>query len=106
MAHPLKLNCLVLGHRNNVFQITLAPSQRIAELEAGIKEKKKPAFDQVPASDLVLWEVSVRLDDKLKQNLESLTFVKEKRLFPPFKELGDIFSPEDGYLHVVVQPSE
>jgi len=64
-----------------------------------IREEKKPVFDHVPADTLVLCTVSVRIDHKLKRNLESLTFVEEESLSLPVEELGDIFSPVRGHLH-------
>ena len=105
MTHRLNLNCFVLGQdRSHIFKVTLAPTKSIADLKEGIREEKKPAFDHVPAYTLVLWKVSVRDDSNLKRNVESLTLVEEESLSLPTEELGDIFSPERGHLHVIIQP--
>jgi hypothetical protein len=105
MTRSLKLNCLVLGQdRSRVFQVTLNRTKSIADLKEGIKKKKKAVFDHVAADTLVLWKVSVRVDNELERDVESLTLAEEESLSSPIEELGDVFSPERGYVHVVVQP--
>ena len=96
---PLKLNCSVFGQdRSQIFQVTLERTQSIADLKQEIKEKKKPAFDHVPADNLVLWKASVGVDSN-KRNVESLTLLGEESLYSLVKELGDVFSPEREHLH-------
>jgi hypothetical protein len=105
MPPPLELNCLVLGQdRSHVFRVSLPQTRYIEDLKKGIREKKKPEFDHVPADTLVIWRVSVRINSNLKRDVESLNLVKEGSLYSPIDELGGIFSPEPGHLHVVVQP--
>ena len=101
MTQTLKLNCLVLGQdSSHIFHVELNRNQSIADLKEGIREKNKPEFDHVPAHTLVLWKVSVPVDNKL----ESLTLSEKESLSSPLEELGDVFSPEHGHVHVVVQP--
>lgn len=101
MTDLLKLNCLVLGQ----FQVTLSQTQSIADLKERIREKKKQTLTHAPANSLVLSKVSVRVDNKFKRNVESLNLVEEESpgLSLPIEELGDIFSPERGCLHVLVR---
>jgi hypothetical protein len=51
---------LVLGDndRSRVFPVEIANNKTIGALKDAIKEKKKPAFDHVPADTLDLWKVS------------------------------------------------
>ena len=57
-----------------------------------IKDKKKPAFDHVPADTLVLWKVSLPVDESLEENLPNLA--GEKPLLPVNK-LSKVFSIVD-----------
>ena len=82
----------------------IAANKSVGSLKDAVKEKKKPAFDHVSADTLVLWKVSVPVDRNLKRNVESLTLVEGESMSWPTEELGDIFPPERGHLHVVVQP--
>jgi hypothetical protein len=60
----LKLNCLVLGDDpSHVFTIEIVDSKNVSALKELIKDKKKPAFDHVPADSLNLFRVSFPVDD-------------------------------------------
>ena len=105
MTRSLRLNCLVLGQdRNHIFEVSLSRTRPLAALKVAIRGEKQPAFDHVPAHSLVLWKVSIRVDSNLKTNVESLTLIEEESLSSPVEQLRNIFSPQDGHLHVVVQP--
>ena len=105
MTQTLKLNCLVLGQdTSHIFHVELVRNKSIADLKEGIREKKKPAFDHIPADTLVLWQVSLRVDKNFKRDLESLTLTEKESLSSSLEELGDVLSPEHGHVHIVVQP--
>ena len=56
----LNLNCLVFGDDgNHIFSVKIAKSKIVCALREAIKSKKRPAFDHIPADALVLWKVSV-----------------------------------------------
>ena len=53
MSLPLELNCLVLGNDSSlVFPVEIAGTESVGTLRESIKDKKKSAFDDVPAHTL------------------------------------------------------
>ena len=59
MSGTLELFCWVQGddHRQ-AFSLKIAGTETVSALKKAIKEKKKLAFDHVPADTLKLWKVS------------------------------------------------
>jgi len=91
-SEPLQLNCLVLGKsRNHIFIVEIAATKSVRALKDAIKEKKRPAFDYVPADTLVLWNASVPIKRNLKETIEALNLVDEDALQPP-DILLDVFN--------------
>jgi hypothetical protein len=101
MSSTLALNCLVSGDdSDHIFTIEVANAKNVSALKDAIKDKKRPAFDHVPADTLVLWKVSLPVDDKLEENLPNLA--GETSLSPVIK-LSKVFSNvDDTHLHIVV----
>ena len=105
MSGTLDLNCLVLGHdASHIFPIEIAERKTVGALKDAIKDKKRPAFDHVPADTLILWQVSIPVNRNLTEHLSKFDFVDEGSLFP-VKRLSGVFSvpPEDEHLHIVVR---
>ena len=104
MSSTLNLNCLVLGDdASRVFPVEIANSKTVGDLRDAIKDKKRPAFDHVPADTLVLWKVSILVNRSLTQNLSNRTLGDESSLLP-VDELSEVFlnSPAQRHLHIVV----
>jgi Crinkler effector protein N-terminal domain len=102
----LELNCLVLGDDpTHTFQVEIEETKTVAALKDAIKNKNKPAFDCLTAHSLVLWKVSIAVDDSLNENLHDLDLGGEKPL-PPLDELSEVFSDSLArkHLHILVQP--
>jgi hypothetical protein len=102
----LELNCLVLGESHtHIFPVKIAGTESVGALKDAIKDKKKPAFDHVPADTLILWRVFVPDDDSLKEQLSRLDLVDESSL-SPMQELSEVFSdpPIQRHLHIIVKP--
>ena len=59
-------------------------------LKEMIKEKKKPQFDDFAADTLVLWKVSILVDENLKQNVIDLNLLNKDAL-SPVDMLSDVF---------------
>ena len=100
----LTLNCLVRGdHPNRIFQVKIAPTESVGALKEAIKEKKEKTFEHVDADALGLWNVTIPVDNTLKENLKSLDFSLGS-LLPPTEELSTLFpkAPAKGQLHFVV----
>jgi hypothetical protein len=64
------LSSLVLGDDpSHIFTIEIADSKDVSALKELIKDKKKPAFDHVPADTLNIFRVSFPVDDDLEATL-------------------------------------
>ena len=106
MPSAFDLNCLVLGDDPScLFTVEIANNKTVSILRKLIKDEKKPAFDHVPADALVLWKVSIPLNESFKNNLSKLDLV-EKRPLLPEQELVEIFTgppPAKKHVHIVVK---
>ena len=99
----MELNCWVLGDPSDrIFHVTIAADKSVGDLKYAIKDKKKPAFDHVPADTLVLWNVSVSDIHSLPEKPSDIEFAKEK--LAPMDELSKVFSgvSKEGRLHIIV----
>jgi hypothetical protein len=105
MSGTLDLNCLVLGHdTSRILPIEIAERKTVGAHRKAIKDEKRHAFQHVDADALVLWKVSIRVNQNLTENLSKLDFVDDGSLLP-VKRLSGVFSdqPEDEHLHIVVR---
>ena len=103
MSTVVNLNCWVQGDDiDRIFPVEIAPTKTVGALKDVIKEKKKHAFRDIDADILVLWEVSIRIDDNFDKNLE-----KRKHANPllPWQKLSSVFldQPADGHLSIVIK---
>jgi hypothetical protein len=89
---------------SHIFPIEIAESKTVGALRKAIKDEKRPAIDHLPADTLVLWKVSIPVNQNLTENLRKLDFVDESSLLP-VKKLSKVFSdqPEDEHLHIIVR---
>jgi hypothetical protein len=54
----LELNCIVQGDEpTHAFPVEISNTKNVGALRDAIKDKKKPAFETVPADTLKLWKV-------------------------------------------------
>ena len=100
----LEINCLVLGEpRTHIFPVAIAPTKTVGALKKAIKIEKMPAFDHVPADTLILWKVSIPVDDSLGDNLRNLV---DEQSLSPVEALSEVFtsSPDRKHLHIIVKP--
>ncbi|GJJ11203.1 hypothetical protein Clacol_005435 [Clathrus columnatus] len=93
-----------LWKANDVFIIQIPSSHSIAHLKDSIHDKLKPWFDNIPANELLLWKVSIALDDNFQQNIDSHNFEKTEALLP-VKRLSGLFPqpPNPEHVHIVVR---
>ena len=101
MPNTLELNCLVFGDSpDHIFTIEIANVKNVSALKDAIKDRKKFAFDHVPADTLILYKVSFPVDDGLQENLRN--FIGYIPL-SPVNKLSKVFSNVyDTHLHIVV----
>jgi len=111
MSLQLELNCLVLGADiSSIFPVKIANTESVGTFKELIKDKKRPAFDHVPADTLKLFKVSFPVDDDLDATLKRFRPEHDPQngvhhLSVPVKRLRGVFGdPIDEHLHVIVLP--
>lgn len=107
MPRQLKLNCIVLDGSNNnhIFSVRISDEDsNVDDLKEKIKEKKRPAFDRIPADTLKLWNVSISPKKISETHLRELTPPLES--LDPLEQLSRLFphTPQKDHLHIIVQP--
>ena len=105
MSRTLELNCLVNGDDpSHVFTVKIGNDESVSTLKEEIWKKKKPAFDHVPADTLVIWKVSIPIDDDLDP-LDTLNLSEEQKLRRPATRLLKVFPHplEEELIHIIVQ---
>ena len=104
----LLLNCWVLGDDSTrIFPVEIDRDKNVGGLKEEIKEKKKPAFDDITADSLDVWNVSIPIDEdtNLQAQVKNLKVLETKSLLPVLP-LSDIFqNVVERYLHVIVRAS-
>ncbi|KAK2459364.1 hypothetical protein APHAL10511_008622, partial [Amanita phalloides] len=98
----LSLNCFVLGDdQDQMFTVKILKTDNVSILRDLIKEKKNPHLNHVAASELILSQVSLPVDNDLEANLKNLDLTPLKPLLPL---LSQVFPrSEEDCLHVVVK---
>jgi hypothetical protein len=95
---------LVLGDDpSHVFTIEIGGTKNVSVLKKAIKNEKKNVFQHVDADALVLWKVSMAVNDGFKENVKKVELRDEEAL-SPVRRLSNVFSdpPEEGHLHIIV----
>ena len=104
MTTTIKLNCWIIGDDpGRIFSVRIERTESVDALKKAIKEETKPALDNVPAHNLVLWNVSIPSDDDLEEKLEKLN-LDSKHALQPLIKLSSLFAdqPVDDHLNIVV----
>jgi Crinkler effector protein N-terminal domain len=103
----LALNCLVDGgDSRNIFLMKILNAEPVSALQKAIKDDV-PAFQQVLASDILLYRVSIPVDKSLRVNLQKLDFADQIPL-EPVDGLLEIFpdAPHKKHLHIFIRSPE
>jgi len=97
----LSLNCFVLGgNSSEVFTVEILKTKNVSILKDLIKEKQPRRLNHVDASELILSQVSLPVDDDLEECLKNVDLAPLKPLLP----LSQVFpGVEENRLHIVVQ---
>ena len=97
----LELNCLISDDdSNHVFPVKIARTESVGTLKEAIKDKKKPLFDHITADALTLWNVSLAVDDCLKDNVSNV--LRKEEALSPVQRLSALGEPEDEHVHIIV----
>jgi hypothetical protein len=103
-VHIFELNCFVQGDdASQVFSVEIANNKPISALRKAIKEEKQPQLDHVTADSLTLWNVSIPVDDGLKENVSNVIRVQEA--LSPAVQLSDVFTDVliQKHVHIIVK---
>ena len=87
-----------------MFQAKISKTETVSVLKDMIKKIKKPLFDHVPASSIVLWNDSIP-DDRLGERLDKLQ-LDDKPSLSPLARLSEVFPdlPKDRHIHILIRP--
>jgi hypothetical protein len=103
--HALELNCLVRGDgTDHVFTIEIVNTKNVSALRKAIKEEKKHKFKHVDADSLILWNVSIPVNNNFQENVKKLDLRDEEAL-SLVKDLSRVFvgEPTRQKVHVIVK---
>ena len=104
MSPLVNLNCRVQGDDiDRIFPVEIAPTKTVGALKKLIKEENKHSFPNIDAKLLVLWKVSIRVDDNLKKTLDPE--LAHGELLSPTQELCEYFSEGamKNHVHIVIK---
>jgi hypothetical protein len=106
----VQLHCLLLGDdTTHIFSVDIADSQPVSALKDAIKDKKRPALDDVPADRLNIYQVSFAMDDDLGAKLKCFRPQHDPdhgvhHLSMPITGLREFFGvPAHEHIHVIVE---
>ena len=91
----------------NAFPVDIDKSKTVGVLKKLIKKEKAPDFDSVVADKLILWFVSIPVDDTTM--LEELVLENNKKKgvqkLLPLRKISKVFpgKPADEHIHIIVE---
>ena len=101
-SNMLTIFCWILG-ANSAFSVNVRRDQSVYDLKETIMSKKRNAFKEIDADNLVLWRMDVK--SKQKKNFQ------ESRLHDqvPLDDVGEIGvhfngNPLEQHIHIVIKP--
>jgi len=96
---PITLFCLVYDDPNaDPFEVNIDRERTISVLKDAIKERRKPAFDHLPADHLRLW--------KWNKPTDKVEGLDPRDLLDSRTTIGDVFendSPQRALTHIIVK---
>jgi hypothetical protein len=90
-----------------IFPVEIDRDKNVGALKKAIKEEKKPAFDDITADSLDVWNVSIPIDEdtNLQAQVKALRLHEKKSLLPVQPLSGIFRNVVEQYLHVIVRTS-
>jgi Crinkler effector protein N-terminal domain len=100
---PLSINCWIMGDDyRRVFPVKISSNEVVGHLKDAIKVNKHPSLNDIDASTLILYKVSIECTPQLAERVAALELNEE---LLPLDELSEVFA--NGllrkHLHVVVK---
>ncbi|KAF9090364.1 hypothetical protein BGX27_002282, partial [Mortierella sp. AM989] len=105
-ATTLTLFCIVSGEQaSNAFPIKVSSTETIGEFKNAIKMGKPSAFKHIEASDLVIWRVSIPIDEDADDETIAANNIDSKRLLKATGSLSNAFKDgvPEGTIHIIVE---
>ena len=102
-AQLLSLNCFVLpgdDKPNQIFTVEVLDSKNVSILQGLIKERQSHRLKHADASELILSQVSLPVDDDLEESLKNVDLTPLKPLLPVSQVFPRV---EENRLQVTVQ---
>jgi hypothetical protein len=112
VSHPgtsldpiLELNCFI--HDDDpcrVFPVKIVRTESVGTLKRSIKDDNPESLLDINACSLVLWKVSMPVNDSFKVNVRKVE-LRDEDVLSPVDRLSKVFlgQPEDGDLHIIVR---
>lgn len=86
----LSLFCYVRGESHkNVFLVKIEDGDTVDGLRKAIKTEKSPSFNDIDASSLLLWKVSLPYSQNIKEDVER--HLVGKKPLDPVDDISDLF---------------
>jgi hypothetical protein len=101
----IDLNCHILNENpRSIFSVRITQTDTVAFLSKLIKEQSMDALHDIPARDLVLWRVSLPVDDTLERSLESL-IPDQQEILLHGAVMSNMFKtpPSSEHIHIIVE---
>jgi len=98
----LAINCWILGHEYDPFQVKISRNENVIALKLAIKTTNQNTLKNIDAQSLVLYKISIPYAPQFAEQAAALE-LNELRL-SPLGKLSEVFADElhDTHVHVVV----
>ncbi|KAF8967213.1 hypothetical protein BGZ46_000221 [Entomortierella lignicola] len=107
MSSTITVFCVIDG-ASEPFSIDINPEKTVDHLKDAIKEKQTPIFNDLRASDLHLWQVSLSINDYDEDapiTLQDHTDAKKLRPIIKLCKVFETLPPPEDTIHIIVQRS-
>ncbi|KAF8967581.1 hypothetical protein BGZ46_000131 [Entomortierella lignicola] len=105
-ATTLVLFCIISGEQaSNAFPIKISSTETIGEFKNAIKRGKPSAFKHIESSDLVIWRVSIPIDEDADDETIMTNNIDSKKLLKATGSLSNAFKDgiSEGIIHIIVE---
>lgn len=108
-THELELFCLILDDRlsiKHVFPVIISDTSSVGTLKKEIQEQTRPAFDDIAANTLKIWNVSIPVKGLSDDDLPDL--LPKCSSLDPTMRLNGLFQCKlpHRHIHIIIQPPD
>ncbi|KAI1311546.1 hypothetical protein EDD11_003462, partial [Mortierella claussenii] len=104
-ANTLTLFCVISGGlASNAFPVQISSDETVGVLKNAIKANQTPAFDNIDANDLVVWCVTIPVDEDADDEIITAAKVNAKRLLKGTATLSRAFNDlKKDTIHIIIE---